>query len=387
MTRTAVREAPDKPYDEFPLTAHPNGQWCKKIRGKLHYFGSWEGWQEALALFQEQRDDLYAGRTPRGRGDGPTLAELMDRFLYSKKLLADSGEITPRSYADYERTCDKIEASVPTTRLLSDLRTEDFEKLRSDLAQGHGPTTQKGDLGRTRMVFNYAYDSGLAQTPVRYGKALKTPHARVFRRLANQRGERLFTREEVLALVKNAGIQLKAMIYLGVNCGFGNEDCGTLPMDRLDLEGGWHRYGRPKTGIVRRCPLWPETVAALKAVLAKRRPPEDDGLSNLVFITKYRNCWCRSDEDRCNPISFEFRKLVKTLNFYRKGVTTFYSLRRTFSTIGGAAGDKIAVDFIMGHVAATDDMSAVYRQKTFDGPLKKVTDHVRDWLLGIKNIA
>ena len=47
----------------------------------------------------------------------------------------------------------------------------------------------------------------------------------------------------------------------------------------------------------------------------------------------------------------------------------------------------MAVDFIMGHVAASDDMSAVYRQKTFDRPLKKVTDHVRDWLLGFKNIA
>ena len=92
MTRTKTA-APQKPYPEFPLTAHPSGQWCKKVRGKLHYFGSWEEWQEALTLFQEQRDDLYAGQTPHRRGDGPTLAELMDHFLYSKKLLADSGEI------------------------------------------------------------------------------------------------------------------------------------------------------------------------------------------------------------------------------------------------------------------------------------------------------
>jgi hypothetical protein len=25
---------PPKPYPEFPLTAHPAGYWCKKIRGK-----------------------------------------------------------------------------------------------------------------------------------------------------------------------------------------------------------------------------------------------------------------------------------------------------------------------------------------------------------------
>jgi hypothetical protein len=33
MTRTKT-QTPPKPYPEFPLTAHPNGQWCKKIRGK-----------------------------------------------------------------------------------------------------------------------------------------------------------------------------------------------------------------------------------------------------------------------------------------------------------------------------------------------------------------
>ena len=28
----------EKPYAGFPLTAHSSGVWCKKIRGKLHYF-------------------------------------------------------------------------------------------------------------------------------------------------------------------------------------------------------------------------------------------------------------------------------------------------------------------------------------------------------------
>src|SRR5215831_11150755 len=56
---------PGKPYPEFPLTAHPAGYWCKKIRGKIHYFGPWDDPDGALAKYPEQKDALHAGRTPR----------------------------------------------------------------------------------------------------------------------------------------------------------------------------------------------------------------------------------------------------------------------------------------------------------------------------------
>lgn len=29
-----------KPSKDFPLTPHPSGRWCKKVRGVLHYFVS-----------------------------------------------------------------------------------------------------------------------------------------------------------------------------------------------------------------------------------------------------------------------------------------------------------------------------------------------------------
>ena len=29
-----------KRSDKFPLTLHPTGQYCKKIKGKLYYFGN-----------------------------------------------------------------------------------------------------------------------------------------------------------------------------------------------------------------------------------------------------------------------------------------------------------------------------------------------------------
>ena len=56
---------PQKPYAEFPLTAHANRQWCKKIRGKLHFFGVWADPDAALAKYLDEREDLQAGRIPR----------------------------------------------------------------------------------------------------------------------------------------------------------------------------------------------------------------------------------------------------------------------------------------------------------------------------------
>ena len=68
MKSTAGSHAskPAKPYKNYPLTAHPNGHWCKKIKGRIHYFGPWSDPDAALQNYRDQQDDLHAGRTPPG---------------------------------------------------------------------------------------------------------------------------------------------------------------------------------------------------------------------------------------------------------------------------------------------------------------------------------
>ncbi len=53
---TTITGKPDKPSPDFPLTAHPTGRWCKKIKGKLHYFGIWAKPAEALQRYKDFLD-------------------------------------------------------------------------------------------------------------------------------------------------------------------------------------------------------------------------------------------------------------------------------------------------------------------------------------------
>src|SRR4051794_6690674 len=112
---------PKKPYPDFPLTPHPSGFWQKKIRGKIHYFGKWgrrvngklervegDGWQEALELYKAQADDLHAGRKPRGKSDGLTVAALCNHFLTAKLRQREAGELSVRSLGEYKQTTDML---------------------------------------------------------------------------------------------------------------------------------------------------------------------------------------------------------------------------------------------------------------------------------------
>jgi integrase len=391
-TRSAAGDKPAKPYPDFPLFPHAAGVWAKKIRGRMHYFGPWSDPKAALQKYLDERDDLHAGRKPRAAGAGGlTVRELCNRFLTSKKLLAESGEITPRTFSEYHASCEAVVAAFGRERLVADLAADDFEQLRASLARTRGPVALGNAVQRVRVVFKYAFDAGLVELPVRCGPAFRRPGKKVLRKERAARPPRMYEAEELRKILAAATQPLKTMILLGINAGFGNADCGTLPRAALDLEAGWVNYPRPKTGISRRCPLWPETVEALREALAGRPTPKDASNAGLVFVTKHGGCWFKgalpgllekepaqaAATARDNPLSKEFAKLLSTLGLKRVGIN-FYSLRHTFETVGGEARDQAAVDLIMGH--AREDMASIYRERISDERLRAVTDYVRAWL-------
>jgi integrase len=369
---------PAKPHPDYPLYAHASGQWAKRVRNKVHYFGPWADPDAALAKWLKEKDDLLAGREPE-TGDGLTVGRLCNLFLESKKRLVESGELAQRSWDDYHKICDRVQRVLGPGRQVANLHPADFEKLRADFAKSHGPVALYGDIGRVRVVFNHAVKQGFIEVPVKYGDGFDKPSRAVLRRARQEKPRRMFQAGEIRRIIDAAGIQLRAMIYLGINCGFGNNDCAKLPTTALNLEKGWIDFGRPKTGIHRRCPLWPETVAAVRAALDNRPTPKDEADKDRVFITKYGTPWePKSHTD--NPVSKEMAKVLKALGIHRKGVG-FYALRHTFQTIGEKSRDKDAVRAIMGHVEGVNDMSAVYNEEPVeDSRLRAVADFVRAWV-------
>jgi integrase len=365
---------PSKPYADFPLFPHAAGVWAKKIRGKMHYFGPWADPDAALAKYLEQKDALHAGRKPREATAGVTVKELANRFLNAKHQLVVGGELSPRTWTDYKEASDLVLSDFGKARLLADVDQGDFSALRNRLAKKWGPFRLGKVIQCIRCLFKFAYDAEMVAAPVRFGPGFKRPSKKTLRLHKAKQGTKLYTADESRRLINAASLQLKAMILLGVNCGFGNGDCATLPIAALDLDAGWIDFPRPKTGISRRCPLWAETVAALRAALAKRPQPKTEADAGLVFVTKYGDPWGKGVAD--SPITKETRKLLDKLGI--DGHRNFYNLRHVFRTVADGAKDQPAADHIMGHEVA--HMSSVYREGIADERLKAVADHVRAWL-------
>jgi len=370
-SKKAARQKPSKPRPDFPLFPHAAGVWAKTIAGKTRYFGSWSDPEAALQRYLDERDDLYAGRTPSKRKGTVTIRDLANAFWRHGKSKVEAGEMSPRTWHDYQRVMDRIVRVLGKNASLEGLTPDDFARLREDICRNNSPVSVAGLITRCKVVFNFAHKSDLIQQPVRYGLSFQRPPKKVIRAAKQRNGNKLYTAEECRQLIEKApNPELRCMILLGLNCGFGNADCANLPIQAVDFENAVIDWPRPKTAVERRCPLWAETVESLRVVLSRRK----EGRVN-VFVTKRGNSYA----DHATSITHEFRKLTDELGIHRKGVG-FYSLRHTFRTVADATRDFPAIRCVMGHT--DDSMDSVYTEEIGDDRLRAVVDHVRAWLHG-----
>jgi integrase len=382
-----------------------SGQWAKKIKGKLIYFGSVKQDPEGVVALQRYAHELpywKRGEVPPTRGAvvnpavaSITLRELCNQFLSVQEDRQTVGELSPRSFRDYYRACERLIDHFGRGQVVTDLRPQQFTDYRLKViaktkdGEDASPASIKGAVILVRAIFKFA--AKLVGQPIDLGDYFKPPKKTHFRRHRAAVGSRDFTADEVRRILGAADVQLKAMTLLALNCGYGNSDCAELT--KSAIKGDWVEFARVKTGIERRCPLWPETVEAVKAAIASRPNVDDSAHSDRIFITRCGVPWVRTqpkkrktkttaDETAGVPmaivdsISCEFRKLLDRLGI--NGSRNFYALRHTLQTQADESRDFIAVRKIMGH--ASNDIADAYRERVSDERLKAVVQVVHDWL-------
>jgi integrase len=270
------------------------------------------------------------------------------------------------------------------TRAVGDLRPIDFGKFRAMVAKRLGPFALSKFVQMVRTIFAFGASSEILPVQVRFGDQFSKPPKRILRLERKKVAARLIEPEDAWKLMEAAGTQLRAMIYLGLNCGYGQKDCADLQRDALTTRPGWLSVARQKTGIDRRCSLWPETVAALEAVRANRPAPLDPADADCVFLTAFGRRWVRFEDHgderrgvRTDAVGLAFRKAAKAAGVKVPG--GLYVLRHTFRTVADETHDQAAIDLIMGH--ADDSMADAYRERIADDRLEAVVNHIRAWLI------
>jgi integrase len=194
-----------------------------------------------------------------------------------------------------------------------------------------------------------------------------------------------FSAQEITKLLAAANAKMRAMIWLGLNCGLGCTDCARLKWTDLDLEHHRVKLARNKTGVPRNLPLWPETTQALETL--PRTGP-------LVLYTEEGHPWVRTaariqaDGSRkyttVNAVTSMFSRLLKKTKMAAPNGTGFYTLRRTAATLAARSGDPFAVQRLLGHVNL--EMATRYVQDV-SAQTDRVIGNSREYLVGGKSVG
>lgn len=385
--RVKTRSArPEKPAIQFPLFVHGANEktwrWCKKVRQRHVYFfrlADDPDGQKSLVKWLQWKDDLLAGRDVQGEqaeGDS-SIARVCNEYLTLKKRLVEAGELSARTLEGYIAVAKTLVEIFGRDKPIASLRSDDFAAIRAKLSETCGIRLLSVRIIQVKAILNYAFESEIVATPIKTGPWFERPTKRAMKLHKSQSAPRYITANAIRSILGVSDPLMRALVLCGINCAFGNADVGRLKLRHLDLDSGWVRYPRGKTGESRRAKLWPETVAAIRDYLAIRPKPAKSEYDQLVFLTGAGNTLHTGRPD--SPVSKKFRRLARLAKVYTEGVS-FYALRHSFFTEADRLNDKPAIRMVMGH--SDKSMDGEYRERMDDDRLERIANHVHHWLYG-----
>ena len=329
--------------DKFPLTLHPTGQYCKKIKGKIYYFGSNK--QKALQKYLDQATWLHGSQedVKKLKDENMTLKQLCDMYLKYQYSKLQANNLTANHYNEQIGSLKKLMAFLGLNIEINKISALDLQNYKRKIQKSHVSVSRLNlHISIMKAIFHWARKNDILEHIPNIDAVSrdKIVHCEKF----------TFDHEQINKLLTAADVKMRAMIWLGLNCGFGCTDCSELKWTDLDIVNARVKLPRKKTGILRDLPLWPETVEAIKKV------PKTE---KLIFYTSRGNSFVHtivktdSNGNRKystqNTITTKFSRLIKKSRLKVPNGTGFYTLRRTAATIAARSGDPFAVQRLLGH--------------------------------------
>lgn len=357
---------PEKYSNETKLTPHSNGQWCKKFKGKRYYFGPWSDPGAALERWRAEWKMITSGATDTAVRPGPskvTVQQAIEAYLATRYAEYENRQLAWVTYREIRDNIFTVGDVLKFKRTFDMVKPHHFDKLTKHISK-YAPTTQQKIVRQTIALLkwvNRAYD-----IQVDVGPNFKGPPQRLIRRQRSQRKEKLITPEDFTRLLDAGDDQAKALLWLGINGGYGNADVSALLTESVHLDGDAPlvEAERHKTGARRIVPLWPETVEALRRVIVPGQ--------SLLFHDQYGKALVRRG-------THGICRIFETLQQATGLSVTYYWMRYTFATVAAETGDDHARKLIMGHVI--DGVSEGYVLRFPMDRLLRTSNHVRSWLL------
>lgn len=207
-THKAPRRKPSKPHKDFPLVAHPNGQWSKQIKNRIFYFGVWEDPDAALERYLRQKDALLAGREPQP--EGRSIRDLCNLYLSEQELKLQEGTIQQRTFDDCMEHCRFIVGHIGHLEA-ENIAPSDFTAFLHKFPKTWGVRMREKVIKQTRAVFRYAVEEGYLDRPPAYGSRFKPPNKkdRTKARANQTRESRIFAPDEIHKILNYGKVRHK----------------------------------------------------------------------------------------------------------------------------------------------------------------------------------
>jgi len=255
---------------------------------------------------------------------------------------------------------------------VADFVVEQFASWKISLKKrGYCTESINHYLSAVRAMFSFAEETGLIEKAPKLTRVKNEAKPR-----PASKATPLYTTGNLRLLLEQADMQMKAMIMLALNCGFGPKDIQDLTWDHID--GDRVTLPRSKTGVCQTYLLWPETLQLLNEI-RHQRSFRISKLADLgsthdhngrVFSTRFRSPWNK------DAIAGQFRKLCKKAGVPCYG---FYRLRHCASTAMSLVATPHVHRKFMRHSQLQQQVTYIH---TPDNEVDKAIMKAREKLLG-----